>query len=149
MELKNIVSYAAIIIAVISAVIAYKQSVIAKQALKDASLLSLFSGFERANQATIDDPNLLIEVHGLKEDNDLKNIAYLSSLMDSFQHYYAKEYNGNYNKLLTEKSTFLNKLIKVKKNFTRWEKLKSIYYGDSDFDRGFIKVIDTLFRDER
>lgn len=129
-------------IEIVSAVIASVSAVFAFwqfrriQAL--TQLQSLFQAFDAANQATLDSPEILRSVHGLEgNDDELKMIAYLSVLMDGFQHFA----DGDYSKLLND-DTFLNRILAVPDNQTRWERMKSVYYGT--FDREFITVIDRL-----
>ncbi len=101
---------------------------------KDMQTQNLFSGFSQANQATIDHPAILKDVHGLKVSyNECRNIAYLSILMDAFQHE-----NSNY-----QQTTFLDKITSIPENEKRWAKMKEIYYGE--FDSKFIQKIDRQF----
>jgi len=108
---------------------------IARQAKEEVKTQALFSGFQQANQVTIEYPQLLKEVHGLQNisDEECRNIAYLSILMDAFQHE-AKQHKN---------STFLDKITSVKENKKRWEEMKKIYYAD--FDKEFIHFIDSKF----
>ena len=116
----------------------------AEKTLKNNTLLSLFSGFDQANQAVVNNPNLLVTVHGLEEDDDNENIAYLAILIDAFHHYWGKEHDEKYNKVLDEKETFINRIIEVEDNYPRWIKLRSIFYGA--YDNEFIEVMDELFK---
>jgi len=120
----------------------------AKRALKDNTLLSLFAGFDQANQAVIDNPKLLVTVHGLDEDDiDLENIAYLAILIDAFHHYWSKEYDEDYEKVLTLPSSFINRIVEVEDNYPRWIKLRSINYGR--YDKQFVQVMDKIFKEGR
>lgn len=122
-------------------------------ALEQTSRLRLFSTFDLASQVTIEDPKLLYSVHGLSESvplEEAKNIAYLSLLLDAFQHYYSEKYNGNFEKMqadLVTYSTFLNKFLAVKENQERLPTLKSIYYGQ--FDHQFIQAIEGIIEHEK
>ena len=114
------------------------------KALKDSRLHTLFSGFEQANDALMRNPELLNSVHGLNNDNDLESIAYLGILIDAFHHYWGKEYDNDYEKAIKEEpSNFMHKIAAVEANYHRWEKLKSINYGDDDTN--FVKVMDKIF----
>ncbi len=107
---------------------------LAIKAHKEARIQALFSGFQQANQATIEHPSLLKEVHGLNLTiNECRNIAYLSVLMDAFQH---EDENHS-------ETTFLDKITAVPENKDRWSEMKNIYYGS--FDSQFIKKIDNKF----
>jgi hypothetical protein len=76
----------------------------AKEAIRQASLLGLFGTFDRANEATLVNPELLFDVHGLPRslgEEEAKRIAYLS-LLDGFQHFYGQLYSGNYKRMEEE-----------------------------------------------
>jgi len=106
----------------------------AKKAQDKAKIGPLFSEFQRANQVTIDHPNILNAVHGLDlQEDECRRIAYLSILMDAFQQEKANH----------TATTFLDKRTSVPKNKTRWGLIKKIYYGS--FDREFIEKIDAKF----
>jgi len=149
-----------IIVAVVSAAAAVAASVIsiisvsyAHKAVRAAQLQQLFQGFNLASSTTLEHPDLLRDVHGL--DNELdqdeaRRIAYLSVLLDAFQHYYGHEYRGNFNKMANDmiaRPTFLNRILAVPANAPRWDAAKKIYYGD--FDAAFISAIDRLLQHEQ
>jgi len=82
-------------------------------------------------------------------EDEARRIAYFSLLLDGFQHFYGQLYAGDYSRMaedLKERSVFLNRILGVASNQTRWEHLKKIYYGD--FDSAFIAAIDSLFEHE-
>jgi hypothetical protein len=108
---------------------------VAREAKKEVKTQSLFSGFQQANQITIQHPKLLRDVHGLKDltDEECRSIAYLSILMDAFQHE-DKEH---------DETTFLDKITSIPENKERWKYMKKIYYAD--FDEDFINRIDKKF----
>lgn len=140
------------VVAVGSAVIAWVQARVARGALKQAQLIHLFQGFDAASQTTLQHPDLLYEVHGLDRSipsQEARAIAYLSVLLDGFQHFYGQEYNGDYTKLveaMREHSTFLNRILGVAANRKRWPRLKELYYGE--FDRGFVDAVESIMVDE-
>lgn len=113
---------------------------------------NLFSNFDLASQKSIENPNLLLKVHGLINEDDeeeLRSIAYLSLILDSFQHYYTRLLFDNFKKLkrrCTKSSNFLNRVLKIEANQKRWEILKITYYGK--FDEKFIDVIDSIIKHE-
>ncbi len=110
----------------------------AHQAVKAVKVQSLFSGFQQANQATMDNPLFLQDVHGLEglTKKEYKNIAYLSVLMDAFQH---EDYQH-------EKTTFLDNIVAVPENKERWIIMKNIYYGEIKYDKKFKDFIDKKFK---
>jgi len=127
-NVSNMIAGIALIISLVSIWLAIK-------ARKDARIQALFSGFQQANQATIEHPSLLKDVHGLDlTDNECRNIAYLSVLMDAFQHENADH----------SKTTFLDKITSVPENKARWAEMKKVYYGS--FDSQFIEKIDNKFK---
>ncbi len=142
-----------VIVAVIAAVFTWYQASVAKRAVKQAALMRLFSTFDLANQATLSSPQLLYSVHGLDKaipPEEAANIAYLSFVLDGFQHFYNEEFKGNFAKMagkLKESSTFLNRILQVPENQTRWNHMKKLYYGD--FDKSFVDAIDELIAFEK
>ena len=149
MESMNIIAVVGMVISIFSAIFAYFQAQAAKKALKQSYLLKLFSTFETANQQCLLNPELLYSVHGvdrnLVSEQEARNIIYLSSLIDAFQHFYGEDYRNNYIKMAEDmkvKSTFLNKILSVDDNKPRWQVLRKIYYGS--FDEQFIHAIDHL-----
>lgn len=151
MKLADIITVLGIIVAMASAIFAYFQARAAKRSLHQAYLAKFFGSLDTASQNTIVNPELLYSVHGLNRDvpiEEARNIAYLSMLLDSFQHFYGEQYQGDYTKMVTDmrtRSTFLNRILTVEENIHRWQTLRDIYYGD--FDGGFIAAIDSLISD--
>lgn len=139
--------------AVVAAVFAYIQALAAKRSLRQAQLLNLFGSFDVASESTIAHPEFLYSVHGLDRDvplEEARNIAYLSLLLDAFQHFYYEHCDGDFTKMVTEmksQSTFLSRILTVAENKDRWDILKKIYYGG--IDSGFVAAIDTLMPDKR
>jgi len=139
-------------VAVIALIFSWHSTKTASEAVKQTFLLKLFSSFDEANRATINDPDLLYSVHGLDRsisEQEASRIAYLSLLIDGFQHFYGQVYNEDFPKMENElkaRSTFLNKILTVKENQDRWKILKELYYGD--FDRNFIRAIDAIIEHE-
>lgn len=112
----------------------------AKKARDQMQLQGLFNGFDSANKATIDNPVLLKRVHGLDiDDDECRNIAYLSMLMDAFQHYSESELED----IDDYKSNFLDKITSLPENKEPWKIMKKIYYGDRD--KEFTDMIDSKF----
>lgn len=150
--MTDIIAIIGALIAFAAAVFAYIQALAAKRSLRQAQLLKLFGSFDMASESTIANPDLLYSVHGLSRDvpiEEARNIAYLSMLLDSFQHFYYEKYNSDFTKMVEEmksQSTFLNRLLTVEENRRRWPILKKIYYGD--FDSGFVAAIEALMADK-
>ncbi len=149
MESINIITVVGMAISIFSAVFSWLQAQTAKKSLRQSYLLKLFSSFDAASQHSILNPELLYSVHGLDRnlisEKEAVNIAYLSMLIDAFQHFYGEDYNNNYIEMaehMKKKSTFLNKILSIPENKERWQVLKGIYYGT--FDEQFIHAIDHL-----
>lgn len=146
--MTEIIAVIGILIAMASAIFAYLQAKSAKHSLHQAYLLKLFSSFDSASESTIADPELLYSVHGLDRNvpiEEAKSIAYLSLLLDAFQHYYGEQYNGDFKKMteaMKKQSTFLNRILAVPENYQRWQTLKQLYYGE--FDRSFTEAVESL-----
>jgi hypothetical protein len=145
-----------ILSAVVSAFAAgftWYQARAATRAVKQAAMMRLFSTFDVANQATLSKPALLYSVHGLDRSippEEAANIAYFSFILDGFQHFYGEAYDSNFSKMtakLKQTSTFLNRILQVPENQTRWNHMKKLYYGD--FDKAFVNAIDELIAFER
>ncbi len=151
--MTNIISIIVNLVTIAVAVFAFIQARAAERSLRQAQLLKLFGSFDVASQSTIANPELLYSVHGLSRDvpiEEARNIAYLSMLLDAFQHFYYETYDGDFTKMVKEMkshSTFLNRILSVAENKNRWRTLKSIYYGD--FDSGFIAAVEALMADEK
>lgn len=151
--MTDIITIIGSLIALASAVFAFSQARAAKRSLRQAQLLKLFGSFDVASESTIAHPEFLYSVHGLARDvplEEARNIAYLSLLLDAFQHFYYEHCDGDFTKMVTEmksQSTFLNRILTVAENKDRWDILKKIYYGG--IDSGFVAAIDTLMPDKR
>ena len=136
----NILEYLSPAIAIFAALFTFLQAREAKKARDQIHLNGLFNGFDSANKATIDNPALMKAVHGLDiDDDECKNIAYLSMLMDAFQHYTESELED----VDGHKSNFLDKITAVPENKARWEIMKKVYYGERDQE--FTDMIDSKF----
>ena len=152
MEAPISISIISAVIAAIAALFALFQARVARDAIKQTSLLGLFESFNRASDATLQNPDLLYEVHGLPktiDEPEAKRIAYLSLLLDGFQHYYGHVYKEDFKAMerdLKKHSVFLNRILGIESNQRPWNVLKNIYYGD--FDSEFIKAVDRLFEYE-
>jgi|GEM_PF-1333262 len=149
----DIIAIIGALLSIVGAFFTYIQVRAANRALRQAQLLKLFGSFDAASESTIANPELLYSVHGLNPNEPLgeaRNIAYLSMLLDAFQHYYGEKYEGDFTKMVEEmkiQSTFLNRMLSVKGNKRRWDILKDIYYGG--FDRSFIEAIEALMDYEK
>jgi len=124
-----------LLFSVVSFGVAGLSMLIANKARQEVKTQALFSGFQQANQATIENIDFLKDVHGLKglTENEYKNIAYLSILMDAFQHEGVEH----------KETTFLDNIISIPENKPRWEIMKDIYYAN--YDEKFVRYIDEKF----
>jgi len=142
------ISIISAIVAAVAAGFAWYQASLAKQSLEQTVLIRLFSTFDYANQAILNNPKLLYSVHGLDKSIPVKeavNIAYFSFVLDGFQHFYCEKFKGDFTKMvekLKQASTFLNRILQVPENQKRWDIMKKLYYGD--FDKKFVEAIDQL-----
>ncbi len=150
MKFTDIVTYLGVLIAIASAIFTFFQARAAKRSIQQAHLAKFFGSLDMASQTTIINPDILYSVHGLSKDipiEEARNIAYLSMLLDSFQHFYGEHYENNFEKMtedMKKQSTFLNRVLTVEENVKRWGIIKNLYYGD--FDTGFIAAIDELIK---
>lgn len=135
-------SVLAIVIAVVGNILSYR-------AMTEARRERLFGAFDQASQMSIQNPSLMRLVHGLPDtvsSDEASAIAYLSLLLDGFQHFYGPKDGNKFEVMLNEmskNSTFLNRITMVPGNRSRWEVIKKTYYGD--FDNGFVRAVDELF----
>ncbi len=148
--MEIIVGIIGTLVALASAIFAYFQAQAAKHSLRQASQLRFFSTFDLANQLCVENPELLRSVHGVNIDTqEAQNVAYLSLLLDAFQHYYGEKYERDFKVMeskLKQQSSFLNNILSVPQNQQRWLELKKLYYGD--FDSGFIRAVEALIEHE-
>ncbi len=122
------------ITATVAIIVSVGSLIVAWISIQRVRIQSLFAGFQQANQATLDYPVLLNSVHGLNmTEEECREIAYLSVLMDSFQHGHCSYTD----------SSFLDKITSIPGNREKWGVLKSIYYGE--FDLAFIDIVDKKF----
>jgi len=130
-----VIAYSALTISGLAIIVAIVSALIAEKARKEVKVQALFSGFQQANQATIENIDFLKDVHGLEglTEGEYKNIAYLSILMDAFQHEGVEH----------DETTFLDNIISIPKNKQRWTIMKDIYYGN--YDKKFVSYIDKKF----
>lgn len=151
--LSAVIAIAAAVFSLQNARGGVRSAEIASRALERTNVLSLFNGFHTANQATLQSPELLYDVHGLDRNitiEEARNIAYLSVLLDAFQSFYDDLYDGDFTRMagdMKKQSTFLNKILSIPANEQRWKVAKNIYYGD--FDAFFISAIDDLLQFEK
>lgn len=142
---ETTISLLALVVALLSAWYSHR-------ALRQARLMRLFSSFDLANEASIADPEFFYGVHGIDRSippEEVKQLAYLSTLLDGYQNYWSDQFDENHLKALDKlkkKSAFLNKILALPANQRRWEILRDRFYGDCD--REFIAAIDGLIAHE-
>jgi hypothetical protein len=140
------------VISAASAAFALSQAHSARRQLRQLQVLQLFDRFDSANRATLDFPDLLRSVHGLPESipmEEARAIAYLSALLDAFQHFYGHLYKSDFGRMvkdMSERSNFLTRILAHPANRARWARMKELYYGE--FDRAFVDAIETVLTDE-
>ena len=148
----------------ISIIVSIVALVLSLLAFRRARLATLFSTFDEVSKATIQYPELLYSVHQLNKkesEEEARSLAYLSMLLDAYQHFYSPfnireevkdlwesclSKRAPYGKLTGEK-TFLNNILAVQKNQERWQEIKKLYYND--FDKSFIETVEKLIEEEK
>lgn len=142
------ISTGSLLVSIIAVAVAWYSIRTSRLAIGKATTQALFAAFESANRSTVEYPDLLKRVHGLPEDlpdEEARAIAYLSTIMDGFQHYYGQLHDGDFEKMLSDindSSNFLSRILSVPENKVRWEAMKSLYYGQ--YDEPFIRAIDAI-----
>lgn len=145
------IALTAAFIAFFQSLSAKKQTELIKHELEIAKRRKLFDSFDLASQVSISHPELLYSVHGLPVDcneKEARSIAYLSLLLDGFQHFY-REKNDNLASLRNEclnRSNFLNRILAVEANQRRWQIIKKLYYGE--MDKRFLEMIEDIIKHE-
>lgn len=160
-DFSTVVSIVSIVISLMSAMAAFLSWRTARAANRQVELLSLFTSFDLASQALLQEPRLLYTVHGLEEHSnpleEAKSIAYLGLLLDGFERFYRQKLTPNqefgkdqdFSKMVEEMKanpTYLNSLLAIPANQERWEVLKRLFYNEGD--RPFTKAIDDLIQYE-
>ena len=148
MTFEMAIAIGSLLIAMIAVYFSWQGTKFANESVKQAFMLNLFSTFDEANKATIENPDLLYSVHGLDESipqDEAARIAYLSLLIDGFHHFYGELFNEDFSKMqssLQNQSVFLNRILAIEENQKRWALMKPLYYGE--FDKSFIDAVDKL-----
>ncbi|MER5602410.1 hypothetical protein [Streptomyces sp. NPDC002265] len=121
----------------------------ARNASRAGHIQNLFT----ANQAALQYPELLIDVHGIDPALPLREaraLVYLSILLDGFQVAHGRHHRGDYAQmaeLMKREGDSLRRVLAIPKNAERWPIVRDHSYGD--FDQGFIAAIDDLIAHER
>lgn len=135
-------------------IVAVRAALFAKSQAKKAGLQKLFVGFHGANEASLAHPDVMRDVHSIEndiDDDELKCVAYLSILIDTFESYYGEKYEGKFRKMADEltnskNTVFLNRILSVDRNQRRWKIIRDRYYGNGD--REFKRAIDRIIKYE-
>jgi hypothetical protein len=145
-DASAIVAIVAAFISVLFGIFALFQAVRTKR-------LNLFSSFNLTKELSIANPGLLYSVHNLPhdpDDDDAKAAAYLSIILDAFQHYHISPFTGRFKRMvrkMKKKPAYLNVLLANQYNQDLWKTVKVTYYGK--FDSRFIAAIDQLIEHEK
>jgi hypothetical protein len=142
--LSLIVTGLAVAISIFSSYVAWSSLKTTKAASRAASMQNLFT----ANQAALQYPELLIDVHGIDPATGLREaraLVYLSILLDGFQDVHGRGNRGDFTKMARDMKMYgdsLRRFLAMPANRARWEIVKSHSYGD--FEPGFIAAVDDL-----
>jgi hypothetical protein len=142
--LSVVLAMVALVLSLFSAYVAWSGLKTARAAGRPASMQNLFT----ANQAALQFPELLIDVHGVDPRNTLREaraLAYFSIVLDGFQDVHGRRHGGDFAAMTQEMVTHgdsLRRFLSVPENARRWEVVKERSYGD--FEPGFIKAVDDL-----
>jgi hypothetical protein len=143
------VTFLALAVSIISSYIAWSGLKTAKAASRAATMQNLFI----ANQAALQYPELLIDVHGVDtgtSPREARALAYLSVLLDGFQEVHGRHHRGNFRKMAQEmklRGDSLRRLLAVPENAARWGIVRTRSYGD--FEPEFADAVDDLIAYER
>lgn len=132
--------------------LAAEQAAAAKTMLHHERLSALYSAFNLGGQALLATPQLLFDVHGLDPTTppeEARNLAYLNLVLDAWQQYWGDTFKGDFSQAtaLGPRATYLHRLLAVPANIERWERMKSIFYGQAE--GAFVAAIDAIIEQER
>jgi hypothetical protein len=101
-----------------------------------------------ANQAALQYPELLIDVHGIDpaaSAREARALVYLSILLDGFQEVHGRNHRGDFARMTRDMKVHgdsLRRFLAIPANRARWETVRDHSYGD--FEPGFIAAVDDL-----
>jgi hypothetical protein len=147
--LSLIVTGLALLISIFSSYVAWSSLKTAKAASRATIMQNLFT----ANQAALQYPELLIDVHGIDPATDAREaraLVYMSILLDGFQEVHGRIHRGDFARMAREMKIHgdsLRRFLAVPANRARWEIVRDHAYGD--FQPGFAAAVDDLIAFER
>jgi hypothetical protein len=139
----------ALIVSVFSAYVAWSSLKTAQQATRAGHIQNLFA----VNQAALQHPELLIDVHGIDPgtpEREARALVYLSMILDGFQVAHDRVNRGNFSRMaayMKLRGDSLRRFLAVPANAARWDIVKGRSYGD--FEPGFVSAVDDLIAFER
>jgi hypothetical protein len=142
--LSLIVTGVALLISVFSSYVAWSGLKTAKAAGRAAIMQNLFT----ANQAALQYPELLIDVHGIDPATDVREaraLVYMSILLDGFQEVHGRIHRGDFVGMARHMMIHgdsLRRFLAVPANRARWHTVREQSYGD--FEPGFVAAVDDL-----
>jgi hypothetical protein len=104
--------------------------------------------FFAANQAALQHPELLIDVHGIDPATDVREaraLVYLNLLLDGFAVANGRVYRRDFAEMarvMELEGDSLRRFLAIPANVARWDLLKERAYGD--FNPDFIAAVDRL-----
>lgn len=143
------VAVLALILSLFSSYVAWSGLAVARAAGRAASMQNLFT----ANQAALQFPELLVDVHGVDPGTpprEARALVYLSVLLDGFQEVHRRNHRDDFAAMVREMKAngdSLRRFLALPENVARWEVVKRHQYGD--FEPGFVDAVDDLIAYER
>ncbi|GII26977.1 hypothetical protein [Planotetraspora mira] len=143
------VTVAALVVAIVSAFIAWSSARTARLSSRAGHIQNLFL----ANQAALDHPELWMDVHGIPpetSEREARALVYLSVLLDGYLVAHDLRTGGDFDRMLREMKRdgdSLCRMLAIPENAARWEIVKNHSYGD--FEPGFIAAVEALIAHEQ
>jgi hypothetical protein len=144
-----IVTGLALLVTVASSYVAWQALQTARAASRPSSMHNLFV----ANQAALQYPELLLDVHGIDPataPREARALVYFSTLLDGFAEVHGRVYGGDFARMaqvMKRDGDSLRRFLAIPANAARWDIIRVHSYGD--FEPGFAAAVDDLVAYER
>ncbi|MGW5059399.1 hypothetical protein ACWEQ2_19095 [Streptomyces sp. NPDC004096] len=138
------VTTVALLISIFSSYVAWSSLKTAKAASRAAIMQNLFT----ANQAALQYPELLVDVHGIDPATTVREaraLVYMSILLDGFQEVHGRIHRGDFASMARHMKIHgdsLRRFLALPANRARWQIVRGHSYGD--FEAGFAAALDDL-----